>query len=67
VRVQGKGGSLACACLRRAQNIASHQYIGDRFFLDRSGGGVAQIGYRLAELIAQAKFRKIHQLRPLQR
>ena len=64
---QSEGGGLACACLRRAQDIAPHQHIGNRFLLDGGGGGVAQIGDRLAQFIAQAEFRKIHQLRPLQR
>ena len=58
---KGEGGGLARPRLRGPENVAPHQNIGDGFFLDRSRGGVSQIGYRLAELIAQTKFRKIHQ------
>ena len=38
---QREGGGLAGPCLRRSEDVASHQYVGYRFFLDRGRGGVA--------------------------
>ena len=51
---QGKAGGLAGAGLRQPDHVAPHQDGGDRFFLDRCGYGIAGIGDRTQNGVAQA-------------
>ena len=57
---QGKAGGLAGAGLGTAKHVAALGDDGDRLLLDRGGGGVAGVRYRLKKFRRESKFIKIH-------